>query len=101
MINEEMLMMTVMTPMTVMIDQYSLELETLVKGRFAKILELRPSGIVSQSCQISCLLTMGSTSVKHSVLNVKALVGAFNQEKALVGAFSVITNLRMDLRFKL
>ena len=32
----------------------------------------------------------------NSVLNVKALVGAFNQEKALVGAFSVITNLRMD-----
>ena len=27
---------------------------------------------------------------------MKALVGAFNQEKALVGAFSVITNLRMD-----
>ena len=26
----------------------------------------------------------------NSVLNVKALVGAFNQEKALVGAFSVI-----------
>ena len=25
-----------------------------------------------------------------NVLNVKALVGAFNQEKALVGAFSVI-----------
>ena len=25
-----------------------------------------------------------------SVLNVKALVGAFNQKKALVGAFSVI-----------
>ena len=32
-----------------------------------------------------------------SVLNVKDLVGAFNQEKVLVGAFSVITNLRMDL----
>ena len=32
---------------------------------------------------------------------MKALVGAFNQEKALVEAFSVITNLRMDLRFKL
>ena len=32
---------------------------------------------------------------------MKALVGTFNQEKALVGAFSVITNLRMDLRFKL
>ena len=25
-----------------------------------------------------------------SVLNVKAVIGAFNQEKALVGAFSVI-----------
>ena len=33
----------------------------------------------------------------NSVLNVKAVVAAFNQEKALVGAFSVITNLRMDL----
>ena len=29
---------------------------------------------------------------------MKALVGAFNQEQALVGAFSVITNLRMELR---
>ena len=28
---------------------------------------------------------------------MKALVGAFNQEKALVGAFSVITNLRVEL----
>ena len=28
---------------------------------------------------------------------MKVLVGAFNQEKALVGAFSVITNLRMEL----
>ena len=28
---------------------------------------------------------------------MKAVVGAFNQEKALVGAFSVITNLRMEL----
>ena len=31
----------------------------------------------------------------NSVLNVEALVGAFNQEKALVEAFSVITNLRV------
>ena len=31
-----------------------------------------------------------------NVLNVKEVVAAFNQEKALVGAFSVITNLRMD-----
>ena len=30
-------------------------------------------------------------------LNVKAVVAAFNQEKALVGAFSVITNLQMEL----
>ena len=33
----------------------------------------------------------------NSVLNVKVVVAAFNQEKALVGAFSLITNLRMDL----
>ena len=33
---------------------------------------------------------MGALPVQHSVLNVKSLVGAFNQEKALVGAFSVI-----------
>ena len=41
--------------------------------------------------------TVGSMHVQHSVLNVKAVVAAFNQEKALVGAFSVITNLRMEL----
>ena len=40
---------------------------------------------------------MGSMPIKHSVLNVKAVVAAFNQEKALVGAFSVLTNLRMEL----
>ena len=28
---------------------------------------------------------------------MKAVVAAFKQEKALVGAFSVITNIRMDL----
>ena len=28
---------------------------------------------------------------------MKAVVAAFNQEKALVGAFSVTTNLRMEL----
>ena len=33
----------------------------------------------------------------NSVLKVKAVVAAFNQEKALVGAFSVITNLRMEI----
>ena len=35
---------------------------------------------------------------RRSVLNVKALVDTFHQEKALVGAFSVI---RVELRFKL
>ena len=36
----------------------------------------------------------------NSVLNVKVLVGTFNQEKALVGAFSVIVQLHrlIDLR---
>ena len=38
-----------------------------------------------------------TVSLHNSVLNVKAVVAAFNQEKALVGAFSVITNLRMEL----
>ena len=51
---------------------------------------------------ISRLLTVGvgSSPVQHSVLNVKAQVGAFNQEKALVGAFSVIVQLHrlIDLR---
>ena len=28
---------------------------------------------------------------------MKVVVAAFNQEKALIGAFSVITNLRMEL----
>ena len=32
---------------------------------------------------------------------MKAVVAAFIQDKALLGASSVITNLRMDLRFKL
>ena len=40
----------------------------------------------------------------NSVLNVKALAGTFNQEKALVGAFSLIVKLRVifgNLRLKL
>ena len=43
------------------------------------------SKIVLFSCRV----------INFSVLNVKAVVAAFNQEKALVGAFSVITNLRV------
>ena len=45
---------------------------------------------VSQ-CEIDTMLT----KCLNSVLNVKAVVAAFNQEKALVGAFSVITKLRI------
>ena len=37
------------------------------------------------------------TFVSRTQFHVKAVVAAFNQEKALVGAFSVITNLRMEL----
>ena len=33
----------------------------------------------------------------NSVLNVKVVVATFNQEKALVGAFYEITNLRIGL----
>ena len=36
----------------------------------------------------------GLTPVKHSVLNVRGLVGAFNQEKAIVGFFSVSAKLK-------
>ena len=42
----------------------------------------------------SRLLTVESMPVQHSVLNVKVLEGEFNQEKALVGAISVIVQLR-------
>ena len=44
------------------------------------------------------------SSVRDCVLNVKVIVGAFNQEKALEGAFSVIVKLCVifgNLRFEL
>ena len=37
-----------------------------------------------------CGVNAHSAECLNSVLNVKALVGAFDQEKALVGAFSLI-----------
>ena len=37
----------------------------------------------------------------NSVLNVKALVGAFNQEKALLGDLSVIVKSSVKVRLKL
>ena len=36
-----------------------------------------------------------------SLFLVKAVAAAFNQEKALMGAFSVIMNLRVDFSLKL
>ena len=50
---------------------------------------LRDRGV--NACLAKCL---------NNVLNVKAVVAAFNQEKALVGAFSVIVQLHRltDLR---
>ena len=50
--------------------------------------------ILCASVPISRLLTVIGCL---RFLNVKALEAAFNQEKDLVGAFSVITNLRMEL----
>ena len=52
---------------------------------------------------ISCLLTLGSTPIWHSVLNVKAVVDTFNQEKALVCSrgLLLLTSLCVDIRLQL
>ena len=42
-----------------------------------------------------------SVKYPNTVLNVKAIVGTFNQEKALVGNISVMINLCVDHRLKL
>ena len=46
------------------------------------------------SIAIPCLVNACLAQCLNSVLNVKGLVGALNQEKALVGAFSLIVQLR-------
>ena len=66
------------------------ELDTNPIRKFVKISKSGRRPLLSPG--LACL---------SSVPNVKALEVAFNQEKVLVGASSVITNLRMDLRFKL
>ena len=43
------------------------------------------------------VITEKAPTCLNSVLNVKVVVAAFNQEKALVGAFSMITNLWMEV----
>ena len=54
---------------------------------------------MSYSCAPHMIIASGSMSIWHSVsisvFYVEALVGTFSQEKGLVGAFSVITNLRI------
>ena len=54
---------------------------------------------MSTYCQINIRLAIFSVFIVYSVLNVEMLVGTFNQENAQVGAFSLITNLRLDLKF--
>ena len=58
--------------------------------------------IIASGTQFYVYLLWGQRpfSIVSSVLNVKALVGAFNQEKALLGAFSMIVQLHrlIDLR---
>ena len=46
---------------------------------------------------ITMHISASKSSIRRFVITEKAVVAAFNQEKALVGAFSVITNLRMEL----
>ena len=83
---------------------FDLELETKAIRRFAKVSIVsysRPTlMIIASQTQFHVERPWGQrpfSIVSYSVLNVKAVVAACNQEKALVGAFSVITNLRMEL----
>ena len=52
-----------------------------------------PPVTFASGTQFHVYLPWGQCPFSIVVLNVKALVGAFNQEKALVGAFSVIVQL--------
>ena len=72
---------------------FKLELQTKVKRRLVTIVSYSRLShmIIASSYQFHIyLLTVGSMSIKCT----------FNQEKVLVGAFSVITNLCVDLRLK-
>ena len=53
--------------------------------------------IIASRTQFHVERPWGQRPFSINVLNVKAVLAAFNKEKALVGAFSVITNLRMEL----
>ena len=55
--------------------------------------EIRTGGLVSTDSESHLSLVL-----QQNVLNVKVLVGTFNQEKALVGAFSVIAELQTSQR---
>ena len=54
---------------------------------------------VSQFCVYSPCLGSHLAQCLKSVLNVKTLVGTFNQVKALAGAFYVIVKLQYSRRF--
>ena len=65
--------------------------------------QVRVMGHLTSAVKLSIGSTTGCTITEKAptrALNVKALVGAFNQEKALVGAFSMIVQLHrlIDLR---
>ena len=68
---------------------YQIELETNVIRRFGFF------SIVSYSRpSLMIIASVSQFHVNVCVLNVKAVVATFNQEKALVGAFSVIIHHR-------
>ena len=58
----------------------------------------RMNSVLGTKFHISnCRVSTRLAKCLNSVLNVKALVAAFNQERALIGAFFMIMNLRGDL----
>ena len=69
--------------------EYLLELQTKVPEDYTITEQVPTRGV---GVPISCLHTV-IRPVQHnvliSVLNVKVIVSAFNQEKSLIGAFSV------------
>ena len=50
---------------------------------------------MGHQCKGLCGVNARLAECLNSVLNVEALLGVFNQEKALVDAFLVIVNLRV------
>ena len=78
-------------------------------GPVAAVLGLAPEQIWAEAVKyraanvpsVFTISEKASIQSLNSVLNVKALVGTFNQEKALVGAFSVIVKTSLINRLQL